>query len=146
MTGDKFPTELLLKRLFKTASISRFIRRYGEYMKPVAFNEYVSQLCAAKGTVPERVIRKSGIARTYGHQLFNGARKPSRDKVIQLAFGFEMDYDETQELLRIARKAALYPRIERDAALIYAINKELAVAETQDMLKELALPALGKDD
>ena len=30
--------------------------------------------------VPERVIRAASIDRTYGHQIFNGTRRPSRDK------------------------------------------------------------------
>jgi hypothetical protein len=91
-------------------------------------------------------IYKSGIAHTYGHQLFNGLRKPSRDKVIQIAFGFEMNYEEIQELLQAARKSLLYPKIERDAVIIFAIHKGLSVAETQKMLNELNLPVLGKED
>lgn len=142
---EEYPTELLLKRLFKTSSISGFINRYGEHMVSVPLSEYISQLCSAKGTVAERVIIKSGIARTYGHQLFSGTRKPSRDKAIQLAFGFEMTYDETQELLRVARKSLLYPKIERDAAIIFALNKRLTVAETQAMLRDMKLPTLGED-
>jgi hypothetical protein len=34
----------------------------------------------------------------------------------------------------------------RDAAVIFALNNGYTVAETQTMLGELELPALGKDD
>jgi hypothetical protein len=146
LADKKITTELLLKRLFKTASISRFLNRYGEYMERAPFHTYVNQLCAARGTVPERIIIKAGIARTYGHQLFSGTRKPSRDKVLQLALAFEMDYNEAQELIRTARKSPLYPRIERDAAIIYALHNKFSMDKTQAMLAELELPILGKGE
>ncbi|MDR0819010.1 MAG: hypothetical protein LBN43_05520 [Oscillospiraceae bacterium] len=146
MTDDSISTSALLQRLFKTSSIARFIKHYGEQMSRVPFNAYINRLCADKDTVPERVILKSGIERTYGHQLFNGTRKPSRDKVIQLALGFEMDYNEVQDLLKIARKSTLYPKIERDAVVIFALKKGLSVVEVQLTLKELDLPLLGKED
>jgi hypothetical protein len=146
MGDENITTNSLLKRLFKTCNISRFIGRYKEQMERAPFHSYINQLCVAKDTVPERVIKKSGIARTYGHQIFSGARKPSRDKVIQLAFGFEMNYDEAQELLKAARKSPLYPKVERDAAIIYALTKRLGVVKTQGMLEELALPILEKAD
>jgi hypothetical protein len=146
LKDEKYQTELLLKRLFKTNNIKGFINQYGEQMRFVPFNVYISQLCTEIGTVPHRVIAKSGIQRAYGHQIFSGLRRPSRDKVIMIAFGFEMDYDKAQDLLTAARKSTLYPRIMRDAAIIYAFNKRLTLTETQDMLKELTLPVLGKDD
>jgi hypothetical protein len=146
MAGNNITTRTLLERLFKTGSISNFITRHKEQMKRLPFHIYMNQLCAERDTVPERIVTKSGIARTYGHQLFSGARKPSRDKVIQLAFGFGMNYDEAQELLKSARKTLLHPKIERDAAIIYALNKKLTVIETQAMLEELAMPVLGKED
>jgi hypothetical protein len=146
MADEKTTTNTLLQRLFKTASITRFIGRYGEQMKRAPFKVYINQLCVDRDTVPERIIRTSGIERTYGHQIFNGRKNPSRDKVIQLAFGFELGYDEAQELLRMARKSTLYPKIERDAVVIYALNKRLSVDDVQATLEELALPTLGKDD
>ncbi|MDR1688119.1 MAG: helix-turn-helix transcriptional regulator [Clostridiales bacterium] len=144
--AGKFSTDVLLKRLFKTTSISRFLNRYGDNMKRAPLNIYINQICEAKGIAPEHIIRKSGMSRSYGYQIFSGIRKPSRDKVLQLAVSFEMDYDETQELLRTARKSPLYPKVERDAAIIYALHKKLNIAEVQALLNELALPLLGEDD
>lgn len=146
MAKERIPTGTLLQRLFKTKSIKRFISTYDEEMKRVPFSAYINRLCNDRDAVPEQIIKKSGIDRTYGHQIFNGARNPSRDKVIQLAFGFEMDYGEAQELLKIARKSSLYARIERDAVLIYALNKKLAISDVQATLKDLGLPLLGKED
>ena len=114
-------------------------------MDPVSFNTYITALCADKDILPAHVIEKSGIERTFGHQLFNGRRNPSRDKVIQLAVGFEMDYKETQKLLKVARKSALYPKIKRDAVVIYALENKLSIYDIQATLAELSLPVIGEE-
>lgn len=139
-------TSTILQRLFKTNNIGRFLNRYGNEMSETpVFSEYISKLCADKNTVAERVIKKADIDRTYGHQLFNGTRTPSRDKVIQLAFGFGMDFEETQKLLTIAGKGVLYPKVKRDAVFIYAIENGYDVEAVQATLFELKLPVLGDE-
>lgn len=110
------------------------------------FHEYILQLCRSSGQVPEQVIRRAAIDRTYGHQLFNGTRRPSRDKVVQLAFGFGLDVDGAQQLLRLAGKSALYPRIKRDAAILYCLNEHKDIIETQDILQKLELTLLGGEE
>jgi transcriptional regulator with XRE-family HTH domain len=145
MAEEKLKTDELLNRLTKTGSINRFIKRYGEYMESVPFHEYIAGLCEEKGITPAIVIERSGIERTFGHQLFNGRRNPSRDKVIQLAFGFGMNVDETRILLQTAGKSALYPRIKRDAVVIYALEKGLSFGDVQETLSELSIPMIGKE-
>lgn len=139
-------TTTLLQRLFKTNKIGRFVNRYSdEIIETPAFCDYISELCAEKNTVAERVIKKADIHRTYGHQLFNGVRTPSRDKVIQLAFGFELSFEETQKLLTIAGKSILYPKIKRDAVFIFALEKGYDIDAVQATLAELNMPLLGDE-
>lgn len=139
-------TSTLLRRLFKAPRLEAFFEDNADFMRMPLFHAYISELCRTNGLVPERVIRQSSIERTYGHQLFNGTRAPSRDKVIQLAFGLGLDVDGTQYLLKIARKSALYPRIERDAAILYCVNRRIGIVETQSMLHDLGLALLGGDE
>jgi len=135
-----------LKRLFKTINIKNFVKNYKEKTNTVPFHKYITSLCETTETIPAHIIKKSGIERTFGHQLFNGTRKPSRDKVIMLAFGFGLDYKKTQELLKISQKRQLHPKIMRDAVIIYALNNGLPVVDAQITLGELELPLLGKEE
>ncbi|MCL2634663.1 MAG: hypothetical protein FWD34_09155 [Oscillospiraceae bacterium] len=145
MSVERIPTDTLLQKLLKTTSLNRFFQRYSEDTNSVIeFCEYINKLCTERETLPERVIKKSDIERTYGHQLFNGRRSPSRDKVIQLAFGFEMNYDETQKLLTCARKSTLHPRIKRDAVIIFALENGLDIEAVQDTLFEFSISLLGE--
>lgn len=139
----KARTSTLLRRLFKAPNLEGFIENNTDAIQMPPFHTYISELCQVIDQVPECVIKQSSIERTYGHQLFNGTRRPSRDKVIQLAFGFGLDVDGTQELLKIAQKNPLYPRIKRDAAILYCINHHTSVMDAQDILHDLQLTLLG---
>jgi len=119
------------------------MERNASDMEIPEFHGYITNLCRTTRQVPEQVIKRAGIERTYGHQLFNGTRKPSRDKVIQLAFGLMLDVDGAQKLLQIAQKSPLYPKIKRDAAILYCINSQKNILETQSVLHNLGLTLLG---
>lgn len=110
---------------------------------PPPFSEYIAQLCLQRGETREFAIRRAGIERSYGYQLFNGTRNPSRDKAIQLAIGFEMDVPQTQALLKVARQSPLAPQTKRDAAILYALLHQLTLNDLQELLAQLYMPPLG---
>jgi len=145
MSKSKMDTRELLQKLFNTTSVKRFIKRHGGDMLDAPFYTYLKEQCTKRGVSPAQVIVKSGIERTFGHHIFSGRKNPSRDKVLQLAFGFEMNYEETQELLKIARKSNLYPKIMRDAVVIQGLERKLGFNVVQAALAELALPLIGKE-
>ena len=141
----KISTSTLMKRLFKTARLNTFMKTYDGAFVKTTFREYIQRLCSERELISEHVIKSCGIDRTYGHQLFSGLRHPSRDKVIQLAFGFSLDVEETQELLKVAGKSALYPKIKRDAAIMYCLKNRIGFFDAQATLQELSLPLIGKE-
>jgi hypothetical protein len=139
----KSSTSTLLQRLFNTPNLENFFEYNARVMEMPLFHTYLMDICKKAGKVPEQVIKETGIERTYGHQLFNGTRKPSRDKVIQLAIGLKLDFDDTQKLLQVAQKSTLYPKIKRDAAIIHCIRYKKDIFETQDVLQNLGLTLLS---
>ena len=107
------------------------------------FPQYIAQMCAARGETRELAIRRAGIERSYGYQLFNGTRKPSRDKTIQLAIGFGLDVKQTQALLKVAQQSQLAPQAKRDAAILYALLHQLRFDAVQMLLERFDMPLLG---
>ena len=138
-------TSTLLKRIFKAANLRSYLDENEKSLIAPTFIEYLEMLCQDRNMVREHVIGRAGIERGFGHQLFRGSRKPSRDNVLRLAFGFGLDVDETQALLRIARRTPLYPRIKRDAAIIYGLAHHNTIIEIQTSLSDLGLTALGDE-
>ncbi len=140
---NKISTDSLLKRIFKTKSLSGFLERNEEHMQSPDFCGMLRTYCEERDMIPEKAILRAQIDRTYGHQLFNGTRRPSRDKVLQLALGIGLSVDETQRLLQSAGKSALYPRIRRDAVLLYCLKNALGMMEAQELLNQYGLTLLG---
>lgn len=139
----RISTDDLMQLLMKDRSLQSFMNsNEGEFgMQP--FCEYITMLQKDKGEAAERIILRGHIEKSYGHQIFRGARKPSRDTCIQLAFGFEMDVEQAQRLLRAAGKSMLYPRVLRDAAIIYSLHNGISLSDTQIVLENLGLPIIG---
>lgn len=137
-------TNTLLQKLVNGKSLQKVLDSDAESFAEVPLTKYLQELCEERDVVPEQVIKKAQIDRTYGHQIFNGTRNPSRDKLIQLAVGFGLSLDETQMLLKKAGKSVLYSKIKRDAGCIYGISHGMNMMELQELLLSVDVPLLGR--
>ena len=136
-------TAELWAKLFKSSSVEAYLMDDEHIRKLPAFSKYISSLSEEKNEIPETVIRRGGMESSFGHKLFAGTRNPSRDTVLQLAFGFALDTDETQQLLKVARVTALHPRVKRDAVIAYCLQHKYTFMETQELLFDNNLPLIG---
>ena len=143
---NRISTDELLALLFKERNLEQFLQRNESAYLTASFSEYLNDWCRKRVEVPEQVIRRANLEKSFGHQLFSGKRKPSRDTVIQLAFAMDADVPQAQEMLKIARKSPLYPRIKRDTVIIYCLHNHISLVETGIILTDLKLPALGGKD
>ena len=80
------------------------------------------------------MVRRSNLNKAYVYQIFLGKKYPSRDKIIALAFGLELDEKEVQVLLKQAGYRELYPRDPRDALLLYAIGHHKGIIDANELL------------
>ena len=141
--GDKVNTNTMLRQLFRTNNLDLYFRNYEDEMQAPDFCRLLKELCLEKKLSPAQVIDQSQIERTYGHQLFNGTRSPSRDKVLQLALGAGLSVPDTQKLLRAAGKSPLYPKLKRDAVILFGLQKGYSILAVQDALSAYGLTILG---
>ena len=93
--------------------------------------------------MPDGSSRRTTLERSFGHQVFRGSRRPSRDTVIQLAFGLGLEIAQTQALLRHGGFGPLYPRLPRDLAIGYCLQHRMDLTQAQAVLEELGLPPIG---
>ena len=143
---NRISTDELLALLFKERNLEHFLQRNESAYQMASFSDYLNAWCKKHLEFPEQVIRRTNLEKSFGHQLFTGKRNPSRDTVLQLAFAMEADLAQAQEMLKIARRSPLYPRIKRDAAIIYCLHNRIPLADTQIILQDLGLPLLGGRD
>ena len=141
--SSKVTTGSLMQRIMKTSSLSRFLNQNEQYMGTEDLAIWLNNICRERGLSVSEVIREAQIDRSYGYQIFRGIRTPSRDKLLQLALGIGLDVNQTQHLLILSGKSTLYPRLKRDAVLLYCIRHSFSVLDTQDVLEKYELSLLG---
>ena len=139
-------TRLLLERLFQAPDVKTYLHDNAPLMAMPPFDRFICALCEELSVSRASVIARSNIPKNYAYQLFNGIRNPSRDKVIQLAFGFGLDVECTQELLKIARQAPLYPKIPRDIVILRSLFERRNILYVQQTLHSMGLTLLGRED
>lgn len=130
-------TEEILAALKEADNIKAFTTKYVNSFVDVTFKEYLDSLLTAKAVKKAAVIKSSGPTDSYAFQIFQGFKSPSRDKLLALAVGLGVTFDECQKLLKLAGVNELYVKNRRDAIIIYGIENGLAVPELNDLLFEL---------
>ncbi len=127
-------TDELLKILNDSHDIDGVLQDHEEEFIQMSVSEYLTALIEQKNLVKSEIIRRSGIDRVYGYQILSGTRTPSRDKLIQLAFGMQLGFRETQRLLAYNGFAQLYAKNRRDSIIIFAIKEKKSVIELNLLL------------
>lgn len=101
----KKSTQELLDILKNTPSFSNYTEQEEAELIEVSLSDYLNRLIQEKNQDLPSLIRKSGLDRTYCYQIFDGRKRPSRDKVLALCFAMNLSFTEVQQLL----KATGYP-------------------------------------
>ncbi len=114
----------------------------GEDFSLPALSDYLQDQLRQRGIPLKDIIRRCNLDRSYGYQLFNGTRRPTRDTLMVLALELGLRDREAQRLLQLAGRAPLYARCRRDAAVLYGLSHRLSPAEVHDLLLELGEPGL----
>ena len=142
--ADRPATEELWARLLKSPTAGEYLRANRERLPSLP--DQLGRLCRARGMSAADVIRAAGLERSFGYHLFRGTRNPSRDTVLQLAFGLCLSAGEAQELLKIARMSPLHPKVPRDAVLAHCLERRAGFLGAQEELEERELPLLGGEN
>lgn len=129
-----------LMNLIKWAQREEFVDSIRE--ESMDASEMMKDILAEKQIEIKRAIDMMLLEPSYGYQIFNGRRKPTRIILLRFAIIFELTMDETQQLLKMGQKQELYPRIRFDAAIIYAIEHYYSVEEVEDLLSEVGEKSL----
>ena len=105
---------------------------------------HLEELLTSKGMKRQDVIKRAELDSNYTNQLFNGIKtKPGRNQVLSLSFGFKLNKEEADRLLRVAGLGALYSKNMRDAVIIHALENGNPITQTNEVLASLELEILS---
>lgn len=125
-------TEELLGDLLEAPSLDGFMSEHD--LGTRTLSDYLNQMLAEKGLERAAVVRMANLNETFGYQIFKGTRRPSRNKVLQIAFAMALTLRETNRALEAAGVSSLYSKDRRDAIIIFCIDRGCSLQKVNEEL------------
>ena len=125
-------TEKLLDELLSAPSAEAFLDAHDP--QAPTLSAYLQGLLATKGLTRPQVVSMANLNETFGYQIFTGARNPSRDKVLQIAFAMALTLHETNRALTAAGVSGLYCKDRRDAIIIFCLDRGCSLQKVNEEL------------
>lgn len=101
------------------------------------WTDYMQGILQERNLRVKDVIFRCNLERSYGYQIFNGTRRPTRDILMVLALVLGLDTGETKRMFELAGRAPLYARCRRDAAVLYGLTHGMTETDVHELLLEL---------
>lgn len=126
--------------------LDSYLKQNKKNMIPHNLPIHLELLLKQKGLTRADVVRGSELNRKYVYQIFSGEKTPSRNKLIALAFGLQLTAEETQTMLKLSGYRELYARDTRDTIILYALQRNKTILETNELLYKYNFEILGIPD
>ncbi len=136
-------TSELIHEIKNSTDVEDYLTKNKQHLLTRRLSEYLNTLLCEKGIHKADVARSSLLDRVYVYQIFSGKKTPSRNKLIAIAFGLHLSDEETQTMLKLSGNRELYARDERDAIILFALQRGMNIFETNDLLFNHDFEALG---
>lgn len=139
------PTELLLEDLKVHEDYEEFLKTHKDALGQEDFKIALRLKMFECGDDLNVIFQRGQLKQSYAYQILNGQRAPTRDKIIQFAFGMKLGLEETNALLSTATKEPLYAKRPRDAAIIHALLHKQRIGQVNAQLLDLHLTPLYRE-
>ena len=127
-------TDDLRQELMETEDLDRFLAENAETFETEGCGALLQRLCETADISKAELARRAGMSTVYLYQVISGRRRLSRDRLLCLCLGLGCPIETVQKLLKRSGHSPLYPKVRRDAILLYALDKGLSLQETNDRL------------
>lgn len=129
-------TNLSTTGLFKLLSESQTLDQAIDGVpQHISLIDYLHALLERSDMTISAFSQQLMASRIFIYQILEGDRKPSRDMLLRMAFVLKLSLDETQRLLKTAQRSSLYPRVRREAVLIFALQRNYTLGEADEALR-----------
>lgn len=115
-----------------TSDIEKRLARDGEFDEDMIkenlcpeLGDFLNACMARAGISRADCISALSLDRSYGYQILNGTRVPSRECLIRLGLFFGLSVEDFQRMLNIAGRRSLYVKNMLDAKVFYAIKHKM---------------------
>ena len=131
-------TDELNNELIEAKGVEGFLEDNQENFREYTLSEYLELLMEEKHMTKAEVIAKSELEQVYAYHIFAGRKKkPARNKILALALALELTPEEAQRLLYYAGCERLYVRSSWDSVILYALQNNMSVIDTEALRLDL---------
>lgn len=127
-------TDDLRQELMESPDLEQYLAENDAFFSSKDAAAMLNQLFKKCGLSKAALAKRSGMSDIYLHQIFSGRRNPSRSRLLCLCIGLGASLEETQKLLKLCGLAQLYPKLRRDAIIIYGLTHRLSLFSINDSL------------
>ena len=117
----KQSTEELKNEITASDSLENWSEDKKDSIDEITLAEYLKRMLEIHNISKINVISNAQLDTTYGYQIFQGKKHPSRDILLKIAFGFPLTVDETNHLLYY---------------IMFALHQKYTVIQANDYLYE----------
>ncbi len=142
MSNQGKSTSELMNEIKQTHEIEKFIEKNRNEFLNEQLYVVLNNMLKERAMKKSEVVARSGLNRVYCYQIFSGKRLPSRDKLIALCFGFKLNLEQTNSLLKNVGFAELYVKNKRDSIIIFGIDSRKSIFAVDEILFENGLNIL----
>ena len=133
----KKSTDDLTSELNGHINIADFLKKNEKNFVTPDTGGLISGILKKKKITKSELASRSGMSEVYLYQILNGRRTPSRDRMICICLGLGCSMEETQDLLKQGCFAMLYPRVKRDAVIMFALEEHWDINRLNDELFDI---------
>lgn len=132
MTGKN--TGDLQAGLMRQSNLDSYLSENREQFVNHSIAELLLRLFDQSGVSKAAVARNGCMSEVYLYQVLSGRRNPSRDRLLCICVGLGITLEQTQQLLKQAGYAPLYPKLRRDAIISHGIVHGTPLGKINDKL------------
>lgn len=127
-------TNDLNQELMAQPNLDKYITENETHFTDVDISAFLLELYERCRLSKAELARQAGMSEVYLHQTFSGRRRPSRDRLLCLCIGMELELEDIHALLKQAGYAPIYPKRKRDAIIIHGIFHHTPLTAINDKL------------
>jgi len=143
MSDDRpVDTKKLMRLLRENQDFDQFLESGGQAVSNPTLTMRLLSLLEESGLSIAQVADSAMLSQSFAYQVFSGIRKPGRNALLSIGLAMHMGLENLQRLLTLAQKGELYPRVRRDAAVIYAVEHGFTLEQAEDLLQQLGEESL----
>ena len=98
------------------------------------FYLFIDELLKERGMKRSDLIMRLNFDRTYGYQILNGTRVPTKKQIILIGLYLGITVEQMQQMLKICGRESLYVRNIEDAKVIFALEHNYTYEQAVDFV------------